>query len=144
MSGFRICVLAASALALAGAAGCGGSDEGGGEEAVVAEGPDVEAATAVANDFFTDGLTRGDVGACALLTPEAEKAFAGVYPTKNGTCQEGIDFLANQGNPSKTLYDIESVEVDGDTATVTFGIVEPAELTRSGDTWLISKTGLEG
>ncbi len=122
-------------------AGCGGSD-GPSEGRSDSSAADEEAVTKVANAFFTDGLTDGDLGACDLLTPEAEKAFAQVYETNTGTCGEGVAFLSTQGNPSKTLYDIESVEVSGDTATVNFTF-SSATLVRDGDTWLISETGLE-
>ncbi|MGI9021225.1 MAG: hypothetical protein ACR2G3_11005 [Solirubrobacterales bacterium] len=129
-------LVAALALALT---GCGGSDSE--EEGSSASAADEEAVTEVANAFFTDGLTKGDLGACDLLTPEAEKAFAQVYKTNSGTCGEGIAFLSTKGNPSNTLYDIQSVEVNGDNATVTFAFSE-ATLVRDGDTWLISETGL--
>ena len=119
--------------------GCGSDDSEDGPEASSAA--DEEAVTEVTDAFFTDGLTNGDESACALLTPEAEEAFSQVYDTKNGTCEQGIDLFANQGNPSQTLYDIESVVVEGDTATVTFTFNE-ATLERSGEEWLISDTGL--
>jgi hypothetical protein len=142
----RIAVLTlAVALVLT---GCGEGDETGedaGSAPAAGDGSaaDEKAVTDVANAFFTEGLTQGDLAACDLLTPEAEKAFSQVYETKNGTCAEGIAFLANQGNPSKTLYDIQSVAVTGDTATVTFAFSE-AELVREGDAWLVSDTGLSG
>jgi hypothetical protein len=135
------------AVILAGAlvGGCGDSDDEG--EAETTSSADDEAAIEeVVDGFYTDGLTKGEDTSCSQLTPEAEEAFAKLYPTKKGTCSEGVAFFANQGNPSNTLYDIQSIEVEGDTATVTLGAVVPieAELVKSGDEWLISNTGQEG
>jgi hypothetical protein len=150
MGAFRVGVVVL-ALAVGGLAGCGDDDEGGEEgggttEPAASTAADEQEVREVVEAFYVDGLTKGTDISCKQLTDEAAEAFAKIYPTKTGSCSEGVHFLATQGNPSKTLYAFQSAEVSGDTATATLGeVVETdVELTRVDGEWLISKTGLEG
>jgi hypothetical protein len=115
------------------AVGCGGSDDD--PEDVVRT--------------YLEAVADGDgEKACDQLTGEAKRQavdfLSSQAPEFGATsCEDGLDQLSeNLGEDEKDILrepGEATVEIDGDSATVTFEeATTPAELTKSGDDWLIS------
>ena len=120
-------------LAVALVVGCGGSEDS----------PEDVART------YLEAVADGDgEKACDQLTGEAQRQavtfLAQQVPEFGATsCEDGLDMLGeNLGEDEKEILrdpGEATVDENGDTATVTFeNATTPAELTKSGDDWLIS------
>ena len=132
-------VVVATAMALAGAAGCGDGEKGAPEESVRAlvEDAGTQGAQATVEKFFAAGNERDAAAICGLVTAEQAAAFA---RAAGGECVDGMKALFEAQDPPRTELIIEDVRVRGDRATVDATVTQGDE-TRPTSLSLIKEDG---